>query len=293
MSRKATYPTPWLDCRYPFDVRARHAATEAAALGALPSDPLRLVDIGCGNGANLRYFWKRLEQDQYWTLIDSDPQLLEAALSWMETAGLAAGYRLQSQGPNLLKISRKQQVIEVRTLKGSLLDLPQLVSLPDTDLVLANAVFDLFSAAQTRELLTQICQATALFLSLNYTGMAFSPEHPLDATVIGWYEAHMQRPQAFGRGMGADGPAIIEAWLQKQGGPCAFGTSSWEVLPRDQKMLTYLLGFMAEAIPELGLTAEETDHLANWLATRRDQLAAGELGCSVWHRDQWAGRLSQ
>lgn len=292
MSRKATYPTPWLDCRFPFDVRARHAATEAAMLADLPLDrPVRLVDLGCGNGANIRHLWQRISASQHWTLIDQDVKLLTAALAGMEELGEAAGYLPDSTGSDKLTLRKGDHVVKIQTRHTSLLEVAEVVSLAETDVVMANAVFDLFSELQTDRVLSTLWPHTAIFLTLNYTGMEFAPSHPDDGTVIGWYESHMQRPQAFGQGMGADGPAMIEAWIQKHDGAFQFGDSVWEILPHDTEMLSYLLGFMEEAIPELPLSQDELDVLNNWLAVRGAQLDAGTLYCKVFHRDQWASRV--
>src|SRR6185312_10532497 len=69
----------WLKLRERYDCAARDPGLTRRFAAALPARP-RLVDLGAGAGANLRYLAPRLGDGQRWLLVDSDERLLAAAL---------------------------------------------------------------------------------------------------------------------------------------------------------------------------------------------------------------------
>ena len=75
----------WLALREPADHRARHQAlqqqvcTRLEVLARAEHRAVRIIDLGCGSGSNLRALAGSLPDQQHWTLVDYDPLLLEAA----------------------------------------------------------------------------------------------------------------------------------------------------------------------------------------------------------------------
>ena len=70
----------WLALREPSDHRARDGFLTMALADRLQSKPLvRVVDLGCGTGSNIRATYAALGREQHWTLVDYDARLLAAA----------------------------------------------------------------------------------------------------------------------------------------------------------------------------------------------------------------------
>ena len=70
----------WLALREPYDAAARPVDLIGPLRAALPAGPIRIIDLGSGTGANLRYLAPRLGRPQAWRLIDHDARLLDLAL---------------------------------------------------------------------------------------------------------------------------------------------------------------------------------------------------------------------
>ena len=287
--REPSYEPDWLEVRYPYDEAARHPAVEEAAHVWLSRQdgPYQLVDVGAGHGANFRYYLDRLPGPQHWTLVEQDPALVTAARSRILALAQARGWEVQAVGDTLHLAG--PQPVTVRLVTGSLLELARWVDLEATHMVLANAVFDLFTPAQFEGFAQELAGArTALFMTLNYTGMAFAPVEPVDRLIVGLYEAHMNRPRAAGRGMGKYGPQHMAAILEARGFALTEGESCWEVPPAGRDMQQFLLGFMGEAIPELPLSPGLRETFAAWQAQKAAALANDQLHITVYHRDTLA-----
>ncbi|MEM7659825.1 MAG: hypothetical protein AAF399_27170 [Bacteroidota bacterium] len=286
MSRKAVYPTHWLNTRFPFDARARNQALEQQVLTYLEGKTwVNLTDVGAGNGANVRHLWPLIPASQAWTLIEKDPLLVEATLAERSEQAQALGYRVHRSDKEVT-FTKGQQEVRIQAVETSLLTAGAEGWFAGRDLILANAVFDLFTRAQFTAFMQDILpRGIPFYTTLNYESQAFAPTILHDAEINGLYEAHMQRPQAFGEAMGATGPKQMAEGLQEMGGKVQVAPSEWEIGPKDTEMHRYLLGFMAEAIPELGLDAAQQAQLSVWLAERNAQSANHSLQIRVNHQD--------
>ena len=75
-----SFSAEWLALREPAD----HAAVNIQVRAALTArfekkDHIKVVDLGCGAGSNLRGTWSALPRWQSWTLVDYDQKLLDEA----------------------------------------------------------------------------------------------------------------------------------------------------------------------------------------------------------------------
>ncbi|MDH5604308.1 MAG: hypothetical protein OEY51_10220, partial [Cyclobacteriaceae bacterium] len=161
------------------------------------------------------------------------------------------------------------------------------VDLSEIDLVLANALFDLFSEDQFLSAIAPIVNRGISFLfTMNYTGMQFFPFNPHDSRVTSWYHAHMQRKQSFGIAMGAEGADKMKEMLGKMGiEGVKSGESIWHVNPSDKQMLSYLTSFIMKAVPELELSLQDLNRLKEWGEIRLAQIENQEFSMEVYHED--------
>ncbi len=147
------------------------------------------------------------------------------------------------------------------------------------DLLIAQQVFDLVGVDRALDAWLPALRPGGLaYLPLTFDGMtAFQPSHPADDAIIEAYHASMDaRPN----GDSHAGRHLLEALTQRAGDVLAVGGSDAIIRPHDgeypadeQAVLDQLLDFIADSVDPQAVPAVE-----DWLATRRAQLAAGELG---------------
>jgi SAM-dependent methyltransferase len=280
----------WLDLREPADIRSRdgvaalimdpllralgrsegaggaaggggagRAATGGAARGARG---LRVVDLGAGTGANLRWLAPRLSgglladaelADQRWTLVDHDPRL-----------------RAWGPAPSV-------------TVRGDVADLARLLDdAGPVDLVTAAALLDLLDTAQVTAVADAVLarRVPALF-SLNVTGeVALEPTDRLDGALAAAFDAHQRRQ---GR-LGPDAGAVVAALFHGKQWTVVTAQTPWRLAAAVEAELVeaWLLGRVEAAVewrPALQPDAEA------WLERRRVQCRAGELTAMVGHVD--------
>ncbi|MEG4344957.1 SAM-dependent methyltransferase [Microcoleus sp. A003_D6] len=278
----------WLELRIPYDTIARNPVVEASCQQYLKKHKhLRIVDLGAGTGANCRYYLSKFSQDQEWFLVEQNQELLEIAFASLASWAVKNGYDSKSQ---FLRLNLENQVhkITIQGIVGSILELENLINLETINLVVANAVFDLFSKQQFQIFLKYLNKyQLPIVTTLNYTGMNFTPQTDEDAGFIKYYDRHMQRPQDFGRGMGSDCGAFMWEAMQGIGMKGLQGESPWEISGSDRIFLQLLLGFMEASIPEIIEEESLQQKFKSWLSQKQQMIAQKQLSCNVAHQDFW------
>ncbi|MBY0294491.1 MAG: SAM-dependent methyltransferase [Methylobacterium sp.] len=201
------FSAAWLALREPADHAARDPGLTAALAGALADrDGLRVVDLGCGAGSNLRALAPHLPPEQHWCLVDHDPALLgaaRAALADWADAAEAAGEALRlRRGDRRITVAFRRHDLAVGL--GGLLDEER------PDLVTAAALFDLVSEDWIERAARAVAASGAVFHTvLTYDGEEeWTPPHPADAALHAAFLAHQTRDKGFGP---AAGPAASDA----------------------------------------------------------------------------------
>lgn len=259
-----SFSAEWLALREPVDHASRNAALGTALGSALGGQGLvRVLDLGCGTGSNLRATAPLLGQRQEWLLADHDPALLIAARDAL--AGWADRSREGDGGIDLVKDGSD---ITVRFFKADLTrDLGKLLAMKPA-LVTASALFDLISPDWIARFAEEVrAIGAAFFTVLTYDGRdGFSPTHPLDAEVIAAFAAHQHGDKGFGPAAGPKGAAALANAFRGAGFVVQEGDSPWRIGPEHAALASELVKGIAGAVAETGKV--EASGLHGWLAFR-------------------------
>jgi len=286
IEEEENFDRDWLQERYPFDAEARNKPLESKVLAHFVNQPeITLVDVGAGTGSNCLYFVDQLAQNQKWYLIEQNDALKKATIRRLKDYAAYHKYSFERKKDTITIKSIKKKVT-VTIINDSLLDLPKLVNLKTVDLILANAVFDLFSKAQIEQFVTIIVDnQLAFYPTLNYEEMVFLPSDPFDEVFIGQYNAHMERPQAFGTALGKNASQyMVELFEAKK---CQIDTavSTWRIEPDDIKMHYYLLNFMENALVEMDLAPAMQANFERWVQRKKDLIITRQQRLEIEHLD--------
>jgi hypothetical protein len=219
---------------------------------------LRIVDLGAGTGANLRWLASRLPNPdrQHWTLVDHDPGLL-------------------AKGP-----------VQATAVRADVADLSQvLLELGGADLITTAALLDLLDLRELTAIVDAVVEAQvpALF-SLTVTGdVALDPPDPQDGPLGEAFDAHQRRDSRPGPTSGT----VTADLFRDRGWSVREARTAWQLTSDGESSLVsaWLQGRVEAAVehrPELATEA------ADWLARRLDQLTSGALEVAVGHVDMLA-----
>jgi len=272
------FSADWLALREPADHRARDRAL-MADLGSCFAgrSGLKIADLGCGTGSNLRALAPFLPMRQSWRLIDHDPALLAAARG--EIAAWAD--RVDAEDATEIVIVKADRGLTVSFHEADLARDPG-AALPETvDLVTAAALFDLVSAAWIARFADALARRRAVFYTaLTYTGEAtWSPPHPADAAIVAAFNRHQKGDKGFGPSEGPAASDRLSESLQAKGYRVATADSPWRLDPATEKAL---IAELAAGIAEAAVAAGEVSGAlaADWLSSRKTGAA-----CEIGHAD--------
>lgn len=260
-----SFSPEWLALREPAD----HASVNADVRDKLRArfagrETVRVVDLGCGAGSNLRGTWNALGARQSWTLIDYDPKLLAAAKTRLTKFGKG-----KPTGDNGLTLTMPAATIDVSFRQADLSqgDLGSIVA--GADLVTAAALFDLAS----QQLIDKVVEAIAarrqtFFTVLTYDGIAsWLPEHPADAAMREAFNTHQRGNKGFGPALGPAATDAIAKAFARHGYHVSRGKSPWVLDHWHLTLRRELDDGFAGAVRETGRVP--LADIDSWLAKRR------------------------
>lgn len=257
------FSAEWLALREPAD----HAATNARVRAAVAAhfqhhNDVRVVDLGCGAGSNLRGTYAALPKVQHWTLVDHDPALLAAA-----RGAIARWADVVVSDGATLHVMKKRRSLHVSFREADLARGAGDVITAGTDLVTAAALFDLCSAPWIERFVALLAaRGLPLFTVLTYDGNdRFDPPHPLDPSLLAAFHQHMSGDKGFGPAAGPSAARVLIAALEASGYRVTSGDSPW-VLEGNSKLAVALATGFAAAVKETGRIDE--DAIDTWLALR-------------------------
>lgn len=243
----------WLDLREPADQVARNKELAAELINFLQADAQIsqiIVDLGSGTGSTLRALTSLGSPRCVWRLVDHDPALLNEALRRHGQHEIVEDYEA---------------------------DLSHIDALPlgGATLLSASALFDLVPAGLVDRLLTRLqTQATVFYSALNYNGLTqWTPEHPLDASVLAAFNQDQRRDKGMGPALGPDAAPYLQSALERADFSVRLGDSPWQLGPDQQALVEDLIrGIHAAVADGYGLPATA---LADWLTFRLSNAATG------------------
>jgi hypothetical protein len=281
----------------------RHVLAELRRL--MPAGAPQVLEVGAGLGTMVARLmdWGVVGTGEY-ILLDADRALLNDSRRWLRDWAAARGLRSDVL-PDGLQVGDLRVRLEHAEL-GRYLEAAhgaqgaQGAQGVPADVLIANAVLDLVDVpAILPGLLRLLVPGGVYWFTINYDGESiFAPGHPHDDQVMQAYHRDMDERVRYGRPAGDSrtGRRLFHH-LRAAGAPAlAAGSSDWVVsagpdgnYPDDEAyFLRSILSTIQDALRSRPDRVEPAD-LADWLAVRGRQLAAGEL-VYIAHQLDFVGR---
>jgi SAM-dependent methyltransferase len=272
----------------------RHVLGELRRL--MPAGAPRVLEVGAGLGTMVARLldWGVVAAGEY-ILLDTERELLNHSRRWLRDWADARGLRC-----DLLPDGLQVGDLRVRLEHAELGRYLEAAHGAPADVLIANAVLDLVDVpAILPALLRLLVPGGVYWFTINYDGMStFEPGHPHDDQVMRAYHRDMDERVRYGRPAGDSrtGRRLFHN-LRAAGAPAlAAGSSDWVVsagpdgnYPDDEAhFLRSILSTIQNALRSRQDWVEPAD-LADWLAVRGRQLAAGEL-VYIAHQLDFVGR---
>jgi SAM-dependent methyltransferase len=272
----------------------RHVLDELRRL--MPAGAPRVLEVGAGLGTMLARLvdWGVVRDGEY-VLLDADRALLDGARWWLRDWAAARGLRSEPLPDGLLVGD-----LRVRLVHAELGDYVRDAEGPRADVLIANAVLDLVDVPTVLPgLLRLLAPGGVYWFTINYDGESvFAPGHQHDEQVLGAYHRDMDERVRYGRPAGESrtGRRLFEHLRAAGAGAVAAGSSDWVVsadphgnYPGDEAyFLRSILDTIRDALSDRRDWVRPAA-LADWLAERGRQLAAGEL-VYIAHQLDFVGR---
>ena len=272
----------------------RHVLAELRRL--MPAGAPRVLEVGAGLGTMAARLmdWGVVTAGEY-ILLDADRQLLDNSRRWLRDWAAARGLRSDPL-PDGLRVGD----LRVRLVHAELGRYLEAGHRASAEVLIASALLDLVDVpAVLPGLLRLLVPGGVYWFALNYDGESiFEPGHPHDDQIMQAYHRDMDERVRYGRPAGDSrtGRRLFHH-LRAAGAPAlAAGSSDWVVsagpdgnYPGDEAhFLRSILNTIQNALRSRQDQVEPAD-LADWLAERGRQLAAGDL-VYIAHQLDFAGR---
>jgi hypothetical protein len=230
-----------------------------------------------------------------YVLLDADRQLLDCSRRWLRDWAAA-----RAMHSDLLPDGLQVGDLRVRLVHAELGAYLEAGHREAADVLIANAVLDLVDVpAFLPGLLRLLVPGGVYWFTINYDGESiFEPGHPLDDQVMQAYHRDMDERIRYGRlaGESRTGRLLFHQLREARAPALAAGSSDWVVCPApdgnypadEAYFLHSILTTIRDALRRRPDRVEPAN-LADWLAVRCRQLAAGDL-VYIAHQLDFVGR---
>jgi hypothetical protein len=269
----------WLHLREPADTAARSAALTSELIAALPTpspgEPLRILDLGTGTGANVRYLTPRLPGPQEWLAVDRNAALIARLPAAFDSAQASSEQR---RGADIAT-----KVVDLDSLNDESL-------FAGRHLVTASALLDLASESWLRTLAARCSAAgAAVLFALSYDGSSTcEPAEPEDDVVRELLNEHQRRDKGLGGpASGPDAAACAIRAFTDAGYHVRAEPTVWRLGPAERALQRELVDGWHQVAVELRPDAAAT--FDGWRARRdahidadRSHIIVGHIDIAAW-----------
>ena len=286
----------YLAAKTTVDDRALNREVLSELCRLMPAGARRVLEVGAGLGTMVARLldWGVISDGEY-VLLDTDRELLDNSRRWLRDWAAARGVRSDPL-PDGLQVGD----LRVRLVHAELGSFLETAHGELADVLIANAVLDLVDVpAVLPGLLRLLVPGGVYWFTINYDGETiFEPGHPLDDQIMRAYHRDMDERIRYGRPAGESrtGRLLFHHLRDAKAPALAAGASDWVVYPApdgnypadEAYFLRSILTTIRDALANAPDRVEPAD-LADWLAVRCQQLAAGDL-VYIAHQLDFAGR---
>jgi SAM-dependent methyltransferase len=274
----------YLAAKTTVDDRALNRQVLAELRRLMPAGAPRVLEVGAGLGTMVARLldWGVVGAGEY-VLLDADRQLLDCSRRWLRdwAATRAVPCGLLPDGVQLGDL-------RVRLVHAELGGYLEAAHREPADVLIASAVLDLVDVpAVLPGLLRLLVPGGVYWFTINYDGESiFAPGHPHDDQVMRAYHRDMDERIRYGRPAGESrtGRRLFQHLRDAGALALAAGSSDWVVYPApdgnypadEAYFLRSILTTIRDALRNRQDWVDPAQ-LADWLAVRCQQLAAGEL----------------
>lgn len=264
------------------DDRALNKEVLSALRANLPSEPIRIIEVGAGIGTMLRRLirWDVIQRAEY-VMVDEMAENIEYALEWVKAWAEEAGLGVERSGENQARVFDQTRDVQIQFERADVFDFIQKNKKP-ADLLIAHAFLDLLPMPESLPKLLSLTRSLA-WLTINFDGVTtFEPtiDAALDAHIERLYHETMD-----GRPTGGDSQSgrHLFGHLRNAGAKIVeAGASDWVAYAKngtypeeEAYFLQFILHFLEESLRgRAGLDASAFEH---WLRERHAQIGRGEM----------------
>lgn len=264
------------------DDRALNRHVYETLIASLPTQPVRIIEVGAGIGTMLVRLirWGFLRQADY-VIVDEMAENIATASEWIPRWGTEAGLSVERSGQDQVRMFDGSRDIRITLERADVFDFIQKKPAP-ADLLIAHTFLDLLPIPDLLPKLFSLSKDLA-WLTINFDGVTtleptLDPE--MDRKIERLYHQTMDT-----RPTGGDSQSgrHLFGHLQTVGATLlAAGASDWVVhalngqYPAEEAyFLHFILHFFEESLA--GHAELDTTAFTNWLKERRAQIERGEL----------------
>lgn len=290
-----TFDADWLALREPADRRSRDPRLPQRLRKAWRRRGwARVVDLGAGVGANLRYLAPRLPAGQRWTLVDHDPRHVDWLRSLAAPPGVETLTAVSADLVGVRSATSPQAKVETASAVSADFAADGLGIVDGADLVTASALLDLVSEPWLAGLVRRCADAAAgAYFALTYDGeVRWTTESavgwrvdrdPDDDLVRSAVNRHQRGDKGFGPALGPAAASVAARLFRAAGYRTWLVASDWCLEAADGRLAARLVEGWAEAAAEL--QPETAERVGAWAARRRAAVSRGSFRVTVGHRD--------